>query len=556
MKRWIVYPKKSDDIIEQLLVNRGVKDKERFLNPDYDQDLHDPNLFKHMKRAVARIKKAMKHQEKIGIFADYDADGIPGAALLSRVFGILKCPVAIYIPSREEGYGLNEKGIKELHKNGCTLLITVDLGIVNDKEVKLAKKLGLDVIICDHHEIQKTKIPRQALAILHPRLSPRYPNKDLSGCAVAYKLCQGLSLELKRPTINELKWLLDLPAISLVADCLPLLGENRTMVKYGLIILSKTKNPGLQELYSTASIDQKNVNTYTIGFQIAPRINAPGRIKNANVVLRLLTAKNKKSASQLAAKINKLNQERQKQLDKILNEAEQKIHTKNLGDKKIIMVDGEKWPLGIIGLVAGKLMEKYFKPVLIFSRGKTVSRGSARSIQTFHILEALGQAKQYLLKHGGHAQAAGVTLENKHLQALYDKLLEIAESRLKFKELAPKISVDKIISPQSVNFDLINQLKKFEPHGLGNPKPIFLINNVVVEEKRRVGGKGQHLKLLLRLGYNNLALDSIGFDLGELDKELTIGGKIDIVFSLNEDHWNGNHRLQLVILDLKKSGQK
>lgn len=607
-KKWQIYSRKSADIIEQLLINRKInlKDKESFLNPDYEKDLHDPFLFKDMKKAVKRIKQAMEKKEKIGLFADYDADGIPGAALLYRVFYSLGLKVEVYIPSREEGYGLNEQGIRELSLSECKLIITVDLGIVNHKEVKSAKKLGLDVIITDHHEIQKDHLPKEATAILYPRLlGQKYPNKDLAGGGVAWKLAQGILMSLARqcsprtdlkipsedfgsqrssssfnhatrsarcssqtpasPLLSkdkryaisdkQLKWLLDLATISTICDIVPLKGENRTIAKYGLIVLSKTKNLGLQKLYQVAGIKPEFIGTYTVGFQIGPRINAPGRIDHAAAAFRLLTTDDESEALKIANQLNKINQKRQEELERVLTAARKKVQKKKLHKKKVILVEGKDWPEGIIGLVAGKLMEEFSRPVLVLKQEKKGLKGSARSIEQFHLIEALDQAKKYLSKHGGHARAAGFSLENKHLSNLYDKLLEIAEAKLKFEDLVPKISIDAEITPEQINMELYNLLQKFEPHGLGNPRPVFLMKGLVIDNKRPVGKDARHIKLTLSSNvYRLTSFDAIGFDMGYLDKELKINDTVDIVFTLDLNEYNGNKKLQLKLLDIKKGG--
>lgn len=572
MKRWIIYPKKSDNIIEQLLINRGIKDRERFLNPDYEKDIHNPFLLKGMDKAVKRIQRAIKNKEKVGIFADYDADGIPGAALLTKVFKLLDLETVVYIPTRDEGYGLNESGVRDLSKRGCKLLITVDLGIINKKEVVLAKKLRMDVIITDHHEFTKEKVASNALVVLHPKLSPKYSNKDLAGGGVAFKFAQALSQKLGKPTKNELKWLLELPAISTVCDCVEILGENRTIVKYGLVVLRKSQNIGLQALYKEAKITPETIDTYNIGFQIGPRINAPGRMSRLSVKtevedprpsgasgdqvplsFQFLVTKDPEEAHKIAQKLNKINYERQQELDRVLQEAEAKIKTRKLHKNKIILVEGKDWPLGIIGLVAGKLMNKYSRPVIVFKREEDISRGSARSIDGFHILEALEKTKKYLLAHGGHAQAAGVSLENQHLATLYDELLEIAEVKIKFSDLTPKISVDAIIEPKDITFKLYNELKKFEPHGIGNPRPIFLMKNMIIKDKKMVGRDQNHIKLKVSEENNVNEFDAIGFNFLDIANTLSIGLKVDLVFSLEENVFNGKKTTQLKLLDLHES---
>lgn len=575
MKRWIPYSKKSNNIIEQLLINRKIKDKESFLNPDYDKDIIDPFLLHDMKKAVKRIISAIKNKEKIGIFADYDADGIPGAAILANFFNFIGIKTEVYIPSREEGYGLSENGIGDLANAGSTLIITVDLGITGKKEVNFAKKTGIDIIVTDHHLFKKNQLPKDAAAIIHPKLSPQYPNKDLSGGGVAWKLVEGVvsdlkpqnfhlgSIESRRANLkNILKWSLDLAAISTVCDIVPLVGENRTITKFGLKVLAKTKNIGLEELMREASIKLENISVYTLGFQIGPRLNAPGRLNHAQISYYLLTTRNRRQAKELAEKLNHANQQRQEELKRVLIEAREKIKKRGLGNKKIILIEDKNWPEGLIGLVAGKLMDELCRPVIVFREENKCLKGSARSTQEFHILEALDLVSKYLTKHGGHARAAGLSLEKEHLSILYDKLLEIAEHKLKSEDLLPKISIDAEINPEEITLKLCQDLKKFEPYGLGNPRPLFLCNQLVISDKRTVGAKKNHLKLSLRSlaqaqsASSNSKLQAIGFDLGYLYDKLKEDDKVNIVFSLDTNEWDGVKKVQLKIMDIKLCQKK
>jgi single-stranded-DNA-specific exonuclease len=563
MKRWIVLPKKSDDIIKQLLIDRGIKDKESFLNPDFTRDLLDPYLIKDMAKAVKRIKQALKNGEKIGIVADYDADGIPGAAILYKTLWFIGTEAYVYIPSRDDGYGLSKKGVDELAKSGCKLLITIDLGIVNKCEVEYAIKLGLDVIITDHHEIQKRLLPQKTVAILHTHLSPKYKNQNLSGAGVAYKLAQALVSKLTTYNLQHttyLKWLLDLAAISTICDIVPLTGENRVIAKYGLMVLNKTKNIGLKCMYAKANILDKNIDTYVVGFLIGPRINAPGRMKDATASFKLLTTKNIQEAETLAGQLEKSNQHRQEELKRTLEEARAHILKHKLHQHKIILIAGEGWSSGIIGLVAGKLMEEYCRPVIIFNKDGETLKGSARSIEKFHILDALEEAKFHLTKFGGHARAAGLTLENKNFDMLYEILRASANKKIADNDLIAQIKIDAIINPKDINFKLIDILKKFEPFGLGNPRPVFLMKDLEVTNINTVGTDKKHLKLNLASTPYTInhtpILETIGFGLGNLASTLTIGEKIDIVFTIDENVWNGSKKIQLKILDLRKGSEK
>ncbi len=560
MKKWLVAKKQSDSIITQLLINRKIKDKEQFLNPDYYKDILDCFLLNDMEKATKRIKQAINKKEKIGIFADYDADGIPGAALLANILKKLNIQTEIYIPSREEGYGLNKNGIETLINSGCKLIITVDLGITNKIEVEYAKSLGVEVIVTDHHEIQKEKIPTNALAVIHPALSKKYSNKNLSGGAVAWKLVSAIIYEVvqdKKKADYLIKWSLDLATITLICDMVPLLGENRTLAKYGFLVLQKTKNLGLQELYNQCAININSIGTYAVGFQIGPRINAPGRMndenkgKNHPLSFDLLTLSDRKKLTKIVKLLNDINTARQEELNNILLQAEKIIENKKLKTKKIILVGGENWPKGVIGLVAGKLADKYCRPVIVFSQDKKISHGSARSIEGFHILEALKQSEKYLLTHGGHAQAAGLSLENKYLENLYDLLIEIADKKISEKDMQPKIKIDAGIDFKDIKADFFAILKKFEPFGIGNPRPIFLTNKVNIASLRTVGQDQKHLKLILE--NSGEKLDAIGFDMGKSIKDLRQNDVIDIVYTIDENNYNGNKNLQLILLDFEKN---
>jgi len=564
MKRWIVKPKKSNDIIDQLLINRNIKDKESFLNPNYDRDLYNPFLFKDMQKAVERISTAIEKKEKIGIFGDYDADGISGTAILYNFFRKINVDTEVYIPSREEGYGLNKDGIKILGANNCKLLITVDLGITGKKEVEFAKSLGMDVIITDHHEIQKELFPKNAFAVIHPDLqNQKYPNKFLSGGGVAWKLTCALSIFFARlPHLNgaqidsrQLKWSLDLAAISTICDMVPLAGENRIIAKYGLIVLSKTKNLGLGKLYEVAAINKNAISSYTVGFQIGPRINAPGRMDHSQASFYLLTTENESEADKIARKLNNINKDRQDELERVLNEARAKIEKRGLKNKKIIVLEDENWPSGIVGLVAGRIMEEFSRPTIVLGEHEGKFKGSGRSIDGFHLLEALEQARKYLIGFGGHAKAAGLHLEKEHLSFLYDELLEIADKKIKSDDLVSKITIDVEIEPKDISSELYENIKKFEPYGMGNSRPIFLIKNLIIDDLCAVGAEGKHLKLKLSAKNQEsiISFDAIGFDFGSMASQLTEGEVIDIVFTLDKNVWNNRSQLQFKILDLKKN---
>lgn len=545
-KKWIIAKKKSKNIIEQVLINRHIPKKEwpNFLNPDFKKGLHDPYLLSGMKKAVMRIKKAVLEKQKIGIFADYDADGIPAAALLSEILEKkLHLETAVYIPTRREGYGLNRQGIDYLKKQGANLIITADLGVREIKNTEYAKNLGLDVIITDHHEPGET-LPKP-LALINPKLkNSLYPFRELSGGGVVFKLIQALAKEFPQIQEADLKWTLDLVGITTICDVVPLVSENRVFAKFGLMVLQKTKRLGLQKLYQAANIDQQKIDTYIVGFQIGPRLNAPGRMDQTNESFILLRSEDAHQATELAARLDKINRERQEQLDEILRQAEERIIKGKLFNKKVIILSDKNWSPGLIGLVAGKITEKYSRPTIILEEGESVSKGSARSIDNYNIVEVLEETSNLLVNFGGHAKAAGLTVENKHLSALYDRLLQIADTRLTVDDLVPKIKIDAELEEKNLSLNLYEKIKNLEPFGLGNARPVFMIKKVKPENLRTIGQEGKHLK------FNLGSVSTIGFSLGHMIRDLQ-NKNIDLAFTLDEDVWDGNRKLQLKIVDIK-----
>lgn len=561
MKNWIVKPKKSEDIIEQLLINRKIprKDWDNFLNPRYES-LLDPNNLHDIDLAVKRIIKAIEGKETIGIFADYDADGILGAAILTNFFDYLGVKTTIYIPSREEGYGLNERGLNDLKKSGCQLIITVDLGITGKEQVKFAKKSGIDVIVTDHHLFKTNQLPKDALALVHPKLSKNYPNKDLTGGAVAWKLVSAIISKItnhKSQINNYPKWSLDLAAVSTVCDMVPLAGENRAITKFGIKVLAQTKNIGLEELMRIARVDLEKISTYTLGFQIGPRINAPGRMDHAQISYYLLTTRNRKEAREIAKKLDEINHQRQEELEKAIIEAEEKVLKKGLLKNKIILVEDKKWSEGIIGLIAGRLAERFCRPVIVFREGENELKGSARSITEFHILEALDKAKKFLLKYGGHAGAAGLQTSKIMYKKLQQKLIEVADAKLVDADLLPKIKIDAEVKPPKINLKLFDEIKKLEPFGMGNPRPAFLTRGLEIVDKRLVGREEKHLKLRLKSSgqssvISHQLLEAISFNCEECKKNLQIDDVVDIVYHIDENEWNGTRKIQMKIIDIRK----
>jgi single-stranded-DNA-specific exonuclease len=541
-------------IVAQLLYNRGIDTQEKideFLMPDYSQDIHDPFLFKDMTKACERIYKAIDKKELITVYGDYDADGVSSAVILKSALEDFGGKVEAYLPHREkEGYGLNKKAIEELAANKTKLIITCDCGISNTEEVDLANEKGVDVIITDHHTVPN-KLPK-AKAIIHPQVDEDYPFKFLAGGGVAFKLVQGLikhksnGLSDKDKEVSE-KWLLDLVAISLVADMVPLLGENRTLLKYGLIVLKKTQRVGLQKLMEVANLDADKVDTRSIGFSIAPRINAAGRMDHANLAFYLLTEPDADKAQKLAVELNQSNLDRQKVTEQIVRQAQaQKIDEKD----SLLFFYQSDWAAGLTGLVASRLVRKHARPCIVMTDSEDGGIvGSGRSIPGFNIVESLQANADLLLRFGGHPQACGFSMDKDNKDKFISNMKKRANKQLKGVELETKLAIEIVINFKDISWEIVDLLEKFKPFGQANEEPLFMSTDLLVTAARKVGNDSKHLKL--ELVKDNKKRGAIAFGLGGMDLE--IGDKIDVVYNLSINQWNGNREIQLIIKDIKKN---
>lgn len=540
----------------QLLWDRGLKTQkaiDEFFNPDYDEDLHDPFLLKGLKKAIKRIGKAGQNKEKVAIFADFDADGICGATILTEILRVFKIRPDIYIPDRNrEGYGLNLNSIKEASKKEVNLILTIDCGVTDFEEIKLANKLGMEVIIIDHHEMPK-KLP-PAFAIINPKQKTcKYPFKHLSATGVAFKLAQAVAKLKKIPSSWE-KWLLDLVALATVADSMLLLGENRTLVKYGLIVLSQTKRIGLKALIDKARVKIDNLNTYIIGFVLVPRLNAASRVDHGTIAYNLLVASNKEEAEELAQVLEKKNQERQKMTEEILKEVKQKIG-EHPETKKIIIEGDEKWTAGLNGLIAQKLKDEFWRPVLIYQKFEDYSSGSGRSIPDFSLIKVLSHCRNFLKEFGGHHQAAGFKVLNRDLEKFKTIIEKSSSKELKNKKLIPYLEIDGEVGFEDLDWLVFKEIQNFAPFGEANPNPLFLLKGLMVSEARNVGTNGSHLKISLEKETERgiKRFKAIGFNLVNSCDKIKTGDIIDITFELIANEWNGMRELQLKIVDLKKT---
>ncbi len=536
----------------QLLYNRDLKGEEeidKFFNPDYEKDLYDPFLMNDMDKAVSRIKKAIDKKEKIVIFGDYDVDGVTSTAVLYKTLKHLKAKhLDYYIPDRnKEGYSLNKKAILEITKEKTGLIITVDCGITNIEEIALANKKKTDVIVCDHHLVP-ANLP-SAYAILNPKQKKdKYLFKDLAGVGVTFKLAQGLLQTKDNRNETFLKWMMDLAGLGTIADMVPLVDENRIFAKYGLIVLKKTKNLGIRALMAKAKINPLNLDTEVVNFQIAPRLNAAGRMDHAYSSLKLLISSSYAEAEKIAENLNALNNQRQKLIEQIIKEAREEIGVFDK-QRKILILSNKDWPITVLGLVAGKLSDEINRPVILIEKGGKESKGSGRSIENFNITDALKGCKKILTKFGGHKGAAGFSLRTKDLELLDKNLCRIADKKIKEKDLVPKISIESGITLSDIAWNFYEELEKFKPFGADNPEPVFLLRDIEIIEARGVGKGNKHLKLHFK--HEEKTIKAIGFSLGDLLKDIKINKKVDLICSIEVNYWNGAKDLELKIYDLK-----
>ncbi|MEK7072796.1 MAG: single-stranded-DNA-specific exonuclease RecJ [Patescibacteria group bacterium] len=549
-------------IILQLLHNRGFNDEKSindFLNPDYDQQILDPFLFGDMSKATARILQAIKDNEKIMIYGDYDADGVCSTAILYSALKKLGADVDIRIPFREgEGYGLNMTAAQEIIDAGYKLVITVDCGISNKEEVSFFKNNNVDVVITDHHK-EPAELPTDAWAIINPSIkNSNYPFKKLCGAGVAFKVVQGL---IKKQDEFELdnkifpgfdKWLLDLVAIATVGDIVPLFGENRIFVKYGLIVLDKTRRTGIVKIIEKVNHYSGKLDTEYIGWRLVPRLNAAGRINHASLAFELIISDNEEESDRLVKQLEDENTKRQSITANMLIEVDDKIG--EVKDKNLILVVGENWHPGVVGLVAGRISDKYNLPAIIISQDGDKCIGSGRSVEGFDITSALGKCSEYLEKFGGHPQACGFTIIGQdNLDNFRKKIITIAAGALKDLDLSKVLKIEAEIELADINWEFYNKLEKFEPFGEGNENPLFLVKNLKIEQIQTVGSDGQHLRAMVSQTNHPIIHKIIGFSLGEWCAKLKVGDKIDVVFEIGVNEWNGNKDLQLKIIDLKES---
>ncbi|MBU5466500.1 single-stranded-DNA-specific exonuclease RecJ [Virgibacillus sp. MSJ-26] len=526
-------------VIKELLLQRGItsiKEAGEFLNPQLKY-LHNPLLIHSMKKAVERINQAIESGEKILVYGDYDADGVTSTTLLLKTLKELNASCDFYIPNRfTEGYGPNEAAFKWAKSAGFDLIITVDSGIAAINEAKVAKGLDIDLIITDHHEIQE-EIP-EAYAVIHPKCSPEYPFKELAGVGVAFKLAECLLGYFP-------EHLLDLVAIGTVADMVPLVNENRVLVYYGLEQLTKTNRAGLVALKQQCNLDGR-VSEEDIGFLIGPRLNAVGRLQDADLAVDLLMTEDREEALLLAEDVQQINKERQQIVSNIAKEAEKMVEP----GQDVIVVAKEGWNVGVLGIVASRLVKKFNRPAIVMALNEDTSsaKGSARSIPNFNLFENCMAVKDLFTHFGGHSQAAGLSLPIENIRSLSESLNRLIREQLKSEDYKPILEVNKQLNIPEVNEALVEEIDQLAPFGMANPKPLFCIKSKA-KDIRQLGHLKNHLKIQFK--YENYLLEGIGFGLGELYAHISETASISVVGELNINEWNGNRKPQVVIKDLQ-----
>jgi len=546
-------------LVATVLVNRGLDgagEAAAFLDRR-SVGSTDPFDLPGMDRAVTRLLQALRGREEICVYGDYDVDGLTATALLETVLRREGGHVRHYLPSRTgEGYGLNEAAIRTLAGAGVNLIVTVDCGITAPREAALARSLGLGFIITDHHEPGRD-LPL-AEAIVNPRLpESAYPFSALAGVGVAYKLAQALLTALNRhethgsqPGFDDLDDLLDLVALGTVADVAALVGENRSLVHQGLNRFNPPRRPGLEALARVARLEAREITTYHLGFQFGPRLNAAGRLGDAERALLLLLTENKSEATELAAELDQSNRDRQALEERILEEATAQVErTIDLERERAIVLSAEGWHEGVIGIVATRLVERFARPTLLVAVNAGAGRGSGRSIPSFDLVGALDECAAWLGRYGGHRLAAGFEIDREALEAFARRFLEVARERLDGKDLVHELRIDACVEAKDLPASFFRELERLSPFGAGNPEPVLAMRRVGFSGVRTVGVGGRHLKALVRT--EGRVFDSIGFGLGSMAGEVGRGGSYDIAFRPGLGEWNGVKREELRLADVR-----
>ena len=562
-KRWQVAPPAPPSHIArfshlrpmtiQILYNRGIinpDDVTAFLDHEWEET--NPFALDGMHAAVTRLRQALRAGEPIAVYGDFDADGVTATVLLVQTLRAFGGDARPYIPHRvDEGYGLHEEALTQLARDGIRVVVTVDCGVRSLNEVTHANRLGLDVIVTDHHSVGP-QLP-EAVAVIDPkRANSRYPFDELAGVGVAYRLAQALLLSHRQTpvTAQEVRLdeedIVDLVALGTVADLVPLRGENRALVHRGLKCINRMERPGVAALCRQAGLKPGQVDATAIGFALGPRLNAAGRLAHAKTACQLLETAYPTEAERLAGELSHLNRERQ-QITLETQVRARQLALDTAGEAPLLFAAAPDFPAGIVGLVANRLLDEFYRPAVVVEVGEETSKGSCRSIPEFHITHALDECADLLTRHGGHAAAAGFTVPNDRLEELAERLRRLAAEQLAGVELTPVLSVDAEVELPQLSWELQRELAQLEPCGYANPHPLFLSRNARVQSQRAVGNEGKHLKLKLSDG--QVAWDGIAFRQGEWAGRLP--DRVDIVYHLEVNEWNDRRRLQLNVQDIR-----
>ena len=556
-KRWLLAPIITPDVnhalsdyhpvVRQLLFNRNI-----FTHPEAKKylaaeppDNDDPLQFAGMGEAIERIERAIARHEPIAVYGDYDTDGVTATALLVQVLTALGAEARAYIPNRfDEGYGLNNKALSEQKDSGIGLVITVDCGIRSLTEAEHARRIGLDLIISDHHTIGE-QLP-DALAVIDPkRADETYPYHDFAGVGLAYKIAQALVRRRTPQPINGNE-VLDLVALGTVSDLAPLTGENRALVRRGLAIINKPKREGLKSLIQVSRLKVGSIDAGNIGFSLGPRLNAAGRLESALAAYNLMTTSDIYQAGQIAGQLEGQNRDRQELTKQITEHAEQIV--KQGPGAAFLFAAHEGFNPGVVGLAAARLSEKFYRPAAVACIGERDTRGSARSIKEFHVTEALDACASLLVRHGGHAAAAGFTVANENVNELAERLRRYAADKLAGEDLKPSLRIDANVELKDVAFELAQKLKEFEPCGYGNPSPVFAVYGVEPKYPKTIGD-GSHLRMALSDG--GRTVDAVAFKQADWLKDMP--KRLDVVFALEVNEWQGEYKVQMNVKDMRRS---
>lgn len=559
-KKWQVYQVENDEVeklqekfkinklLATILVNRGIMEEEqieKFLKPKRS-DFYNPYGMPDMNIAVERIMKAIENKEKTIIYGDYDVDGITSVTVLKSFLEERGLHVGVYIPNRlEEGYGLNKKAVEYIAEQKYSLMITVDCGISAVEEVEYANQLGIETIVTDHHE-PGNELPNAIAVVDAKRKDNQYQCRNLAGVGVVFKLIQAIGIKMRLEEKEYLKYL-DIVCIGTISDIVPLTDENRVIVKLGLKLVEQTRNLGLKSILQASGYNK--IDSVTISFGIAPRINACGRMGHQEEALNLFLSKDINEVNELTQKLNEYNKTRQEIEKRIYKDATTQIEEQGLANKNTIVLMGKNWHHGVIGIVASKITEMYFKPSILLCEEDDLGKGSGRSIPGFDLYEALTECKESINRFGGHAMAVGINVKKDKLEEFKEKLEQISKEK-NIEEIVPILKIDAQISLDEINKEMVNSLKKLEPFGEENKNPLFVFKNLKIDSIRALS-EGKHLKLTLKDNKN--IVNAIGFNLGDLANEYRIGDKIDVVGNLEINSFNGVDNIQINIKDLMKS---